>query len=336
MERKLTLKQIKAEAARLGFDACGAAPAGSLPRWRVEQWRSWLSAGRHATMDYLARHADLRSDPRLLVEGARTVVSLAVNYRPSEEFPAGAFRLARYALGRDYHEVVKERLLQLMAALGLVPGVDGRAFCDTAPVDEHYWAWRCGLGFLGRHTQLIVPGVGTYCFLGELVLTVPVEGWLEQPPGQTAADVLSPVCRHCRCCIGACPAGALSEEAGLDARRCLSYLTIEHRGPLPPATGLLMGRCLYGCDRCAEVCPYNAVAKPAAWPEFRPRPELLAMQAADWPRLTVEQYRTLFKGSAVKRAKYEGLMRNVGALVEAGAVPADDTSSAEKGKEPES
>ena len=160
-----------------------------------------------------------------------------------------------------------------------------------------------------------MPGVGTYCFLGELVLTVPVEGWLEQPPGQTAADVLSLVCRHCRRCIGACPAGALSEEAGLDARRCLSYLTIEHRGPLPPATGLLMGRCLYGCDRCAEVCPYNAVAKPAAWPEFRPRPELLAMQAADWLRLTVEQYRTLFKGSAVKRAKYEGLMRNVGALL---------------------
>lgn len=311
---QLDLERIKAEAAHLGFAACGAAPALPLPEWRVRQRRQWLETGCHGEMDYLERNEEKRRDPRLLVEGVQAIVSLALNYCPEKRFPAGTFRLARYAFGRDYHEVMKEKLRALMAALGLAPETDGRVFCDTAPVDEHYWAWRCGLGALGRHTQLIVPGVGTYCFLGELFLTVPVEGLPEAPEYLPEQGSYSRVCLHCRRCVEACPTGALSVDRGLDARRCLSYLTIERRGPLPDGIGEKMGDVIYGCDRCAEACPYNAQAVPGNVPDFQPSAELLAMTPADWQQLTVEQYRRLFKGSAVKRAKYEGLVRNIAAV----------------------
>ena len=310
----LTYEQIKAEARNLGFSAFGAAPAEPLPAWRIEQRRKWLENGCQGEMDYLERNEDKRCDPRLLVEGAKTIVSLALNYCPSASFPPDTYRLARYALGKDYHDVMKAKLLSLMAALGLTPNVDGRAFVDTAPVDEHYWAWRCGLGSLGRHTQLIIPKAGTYFFLGELVLTVAVDGLPEAPVYTSPLWSHSKVCLHCRRCIDACPTGALSMDRGLDARLCLSYLTIEKRGDLPDGTGEKMGDIIYGCDRCTEVCPHNIMAIPTEIPEFQPSPDLLNMTKEKWRSLTVEEYRKLFKGSAVKRAKYEGLMRNIGAV----------------------
>ena len=314
MKDPLTLEQIKAEAQRLGFSACGAAPAAPLAEWRIQQREQWLRQGCHGEMDYLERNEEKRRDPRLLVEGAQTVVSLALNYCPSHEFPQGTYRLARYALGKDYHDVMKARLLALMTALGLTPNVDGRAFVDTAPVDEHYWAWRCGLGSLGRHTQLIIPHAGTYFFLGELVLTIPVEGYVEAPCYELPLGSFSKACLHCQRCVNACPTGALSLERGLDARLCLSYLTIEKRGDLPDGTGAKMGEVIYGCDRCTEVCPHNIQAVPTQIPEFQPSEALLAMKPDDWKHLSVEEYRKLFKGSAVKRAKYEGLMRNIEAV----------------------
>ena len=312
----MTYEQLKAEAFRLGFSACGAAPAEPLPLWRVEQRRKWLENGNQGEMEYLERNEDKRCDPRLLVEGAQTVVSLALNYCPSADFPKGTYRLARYALGKDYHDVMKAKLMALMVALGLTPQVDGRPFVDTAPVDEHYWAWRCGLGTLGRHTQLIIPRAGTYFFLGELVLTVPIAGLPDAPPYESPLGTYSKVCLHCRRCVDACPTGALSLQHGLDARLCLSYLTIEKRGLLPDGTGHKMGDVIYGCDRCTEVCPHNILALPTSIPEFQPSPELLAMDKEDWKNLTVEEYRKLFKGSAVKRAKYEGLIRNIQAVAE--------------------
>ena len=314
MMTHLTLDQIKAEAFRLGFSACGAAPAEALPEWRVAQWKHWLSEGCQGEMDYLARNEEKRYDPRLLVEGAQSVVSLALNYCPSKSFSADGYRLSRYAYGRDYHEVMKEKLFALMGALGLTPNVDGRAFVDTAPVDEHYWAWRCGLGALGRHTQLIIPKMGTFFFLGELVLTVPVEGVLEMPDNTQPWGVRSKVCLHCRRCIDACPTGALSIDRGLDARLCLSYLTIEHRGDLPDGTGKKMGNNIYGCDRCTEVCPHTAHPIPTEISDCQPSVALLSMKPEDWQQLTVDEYRKLFKGSAVKRAKYEGLTRNIAAV----------------------
>ncbi len=303
----LSARFVKEAAARQGFDACGLAPAAPLRPERREQVARWLAEGRHGTMDYLARHADKRADPRLLVEGARTVVSLALNYFPACH-PAH-FDFAYYAYGRDYHDVVRGRLHALMAelagAVGIPPERLGRGFCDTAPVDERYWAVEAGLGWTGRNAQLIVPGRGSYFFLAELVLTL-------------AADVydrpLPNGCGRCRACLDACPTGALQPGEGLDARRCLSYLTIENRGPLPEGTGAAMGRCIYGCDRCQRVCPHNRRAVPTAVGDFRPSPDFLAMTPRAWARLSVDDYRKLFKGSAVKRAKYEGLMRNIHAL----------------------
>ena len=296
----LSSLQVKTEAARLGFSACGLAPAAPLPKERAAALHRWLAAGMHGEMGYLERHASLRLDPTLLVPGARTVVSVALNYYPAATPPEGGFRLARYALGLDYHDVVRQRLRALLAAIGAES--DGRPCCDTAPVDEHYWAVRCGLGWQGRNGQLIIPGAGSYFFLGELLLTLPADRY-DEPS--------APRCGTCSRCVKACPGGALNGDGTMDARRCLSYLTIEQRGPLPSGTGRLMGRCFYGCDRCSETCPWNRFARPTDVEAFAPRPGLLDMTDEAWLRLSPEEYHTLFKGSAVKRAKYEGLMRNI-------------------------
>lgn len=224
--------------------------------------------------------------------------------------------LARYARGKDYHDEMKARLFQLLGNIrqhlidnghtAAAEQLEGsRVFTDTAPVDERYWAWRSGLGWIGKNSQLIIPGAGSYFFLGELFLTLPAD----------AFD--SPVenrCGTCTKCLRACPAQCLSER-GLDARKCLSYLTIEYRGEeLPEGTGEKMGEMFYGCDRCGDVCPWNRLARPTNIEAFQPSPALLAMTWEDWRHLTLEQYRTLFKGSAVKRAKYEGLTRNIKAI----------------------
>ena len=238
----LSSLQVKTEAARLGFSACGLAPAAPLPKERAEALHRWLAAGMHGEMSYLERHATLRLDPTLLVPGARTVVSVALNYYPAATPPEGGFRLARYALGLDYHDVMRRRLRALLAAIGAEN--DGRPCCDTAPVDEHYWAVRCGLGWQGRNGQLIIPGAGSYFFLGELLLTLPADRY-DEPS--------APRCGTCSRCVKACPGGALNGDGTMDARRCLSYLTIEQRGPLPSGTGRLVGRCFYGCDRCSET-----------------------------------------------------------------------------------
>ncbi len=305
MSEVLNAVQIKAEAARLGFSACGLSPARPVDEACSAAYLNWISAGRSAEMVYLSNNMDKRLNPCLLVDGAQTVVSVALNYYTETPLSPEGYGFARYALGRDYHDVVREKLRQLMAALGLEEHVDGRVFCDTAPVLERYWAVRCGIGWCGRNGQLIVPGVGSYCFLGELILTRKADSY------DTSVNAR---CGTCRKCVDACPSGALSGDGTLDARRCLSYLTIEHRGELPDEAQHVMGRCIYGCDRCAEVCPWNNSAVPAVEKAFEPSEALCLMRSTDWQRLTEEQYRQLFKGSAVKRAKYDGLLRNIAAV----------------------
>lgn len=317
----LSSTYVKAEAARLGFFACGMARAERVDAAREAAVRQWLAVGRHGEMSYLQRHLELRLDPRLLQPDARTILVVAMNYCPSAR-PKG-WTLARYALGRDYHDVLRRRLGELRrrilakfavsSGLEASPSADffeqnGRICVDTAPLDERYWAQRAGLGWQGRSGQLILPQGGTYFFLGALLLT---------PEADTYDEPATNRCGNCRACVEACPTGALLGDGTLDARRCLSYLTIEHRGPLPEGTGKRMGTCFYGCDRCAEACPWNAKAKPTTEAAFQPRPELMGMTPDDWQRLTPELYRVLFKGSAVKRAKYEGLMRNIRAVAEA-------------------
>lgn len=319
----LQARAVKDAARRHGFDACGLAPAEAVEADRRALVAQWLAEGCNASMDYLRRHLELRVDPRRVVPGALTVVSLALNYFPAAH--PQAFDFAYYAYGRDYHDVVRARLHGLLAEMagwvGLPPGELGRGFCDTGPIDERYWAVRCGLGWQGRNAQLILPGRGSYFFLAELVLTLPADTYDAPLPGG---------CGDCGACLAACPTHALDGRHGLDARRCLSYLTIEHRGSLPPGTGRHMGRCLYGCDRCQRVCPHNRHAEPTAVDDFRPSPDFLAMTAEAWARLSPDDYRRLFRGSAVKRAKYEGLRRNIDAVLAAGGLdvpPAGDSPS---------
>lgn len=303
----LSARQVKAEARRLGFSACGLAPAEPLAPWRQKERMASLQRGENGCMDYLARHTDLRADPRRLVEGARTVVSVALCYYPVHRLPAAAPQIAYYAYGRDYHDVVRGRLRQLLESLRAQdPTLEGRAFCDSAPVDERYWAWRCGLGFVGRNTQLILPHLGSYYFLGELIVTATADAY-DRP--------LQLDCGNCRRCLDACPTGALYAPHRLDARRCLSYLTIEQRGPIPPEAAGAMGHTIYGCDRCQKACPHNRAPRPTTVAEFAPNHHLLHMTTADWQGLSHEAWCDLFRGSAVKRATYAGFMRNVRAAL---------------------
>lgn len=298
---------IKAEAQRLGFAACGLAPAEPVAPAHVTAFHQWLLDGRQADMRYLDRHEPLRRDPRQVMPEARTVVAVALSYYPAQRLRPDQWQFAYYAYGHDYHDLMRQRLDQLATSLRNL-GLPVRTCCDTAPLPDRYWAWRAGLGWLGRNACLILPRLGSYFFLGELLVGAEADHYDSPLPGG---------CGDCRRCLTACPTGALSAGQPIDAARCLSYLTIEHRGPLPPHTARLMGTTIYGCDRCQMACPHNAHPQPTSEPDLQPSPEFLAMQPADWLALTPDRYRTLFRGSAVKRAKYEGLMRNIRAVAEA-------------------
>ena len=285
----LNSKDIKAQASRLGFVACGLAKAEPVADSFAVRYRHWLDLGYCGEMDYLQRNVEMRLQPDLLVPGVRTIVSLAMNFMPENRQPG----ISLYAQGQDYHDVMRQRMRQLMEALQL----EGRCFVDTAPVLERYWAWKSGIGIItGEGGFISIPGYGPTVVLGELFLTAEADHYDKPiaPPPQG------------RMGGGLCP--ALTPE-GLDARLCISYQTIEHRGPLPEE--MRLNRTFYGCDRCMRATPQFAEAQPTEEPAFQPSETLLQMTPDDWSQLTEEQYRTLFKGSAVKRAKYEGLMRNI-------------------------
>lgn len=300
----LNSESIKAQAKRLGFVACGLAKAEPVPESFAARFRRWLEKGYCAEMDYMRRNVETRLRPDLLVPGVRTIVSLAMNFMPARRQPA----ISLYAQGRDYHDVLRSRMRRLMDELKL----EGRAFVDTAPVLERYWAWRSGVGVFTQNGLISVPGYGPTVFLGELFLTQEADRYdeaknhsaLPSSPKEEGTRLGTPPLGGDR--GGLCP--ALTPE-GLDARLCISYQTIEHRGHLPD--GLRLGQTFYGCDRCLRAVPQFREAQPTSDPDFQPSEALLRMTPDDWPNLTEEQYRALFKGSAVKRAKYEGLMRNI-------------------------
>ena len=319
MLTSISLKdKIKAEASRLGFFVCGFARAEPVSEAMRRHYLGWLADGRNADMAYLGNNLDKRFDPRLLMPGVKTIVVVAQNYFPARRLPEGEPQIADYALGLDYHDIVKQKLRQLAAIVGIA---DYRAFVDTAPVLERYWAVRAGLGWIGKNQQLIIPHAGSEFFLGELFVTV------ELPPDEPLPNR----CGTCHRCVDACPTHALSLPATcvegygditrFDARLCLSYQTIENRGELTVDAKAAMGDTFYGCDRCQRACPWNRFAKPSTEPLLQPREELLAMTRQKWENLTEEDYRRLFKGSAVKRAKYEGLMRNIKACLAGEATP---------------
>ncbi|WP_321334222.1 tRNA epoxyqueuosine(34) reductase QueG [uncultured Bacteroides sp.] len=294
--------QIKAEALRLGFSACGIAPAEPISSEAEQHFKEWLSVGYQGEMAYMENNVEKRCDPRLLVEGTRSIVSVALNYYPLQQLHKDQYQFAWYAYGKDYHDVMREKMNTLFAYVNeqIIP-VKGRVFCDTAPVFDRYWAWRAGLGWIGKNTQLIIPHAGSTFFLGELFLDIDLA--YDSPQRNR--------CGNCNRCQQACPTQAFEAPYKLNANKCISYLTIENRSEIPAQHASKMNGRIYGCDECQRVCPWTRFATPCNTPELQPHQDFMQMTKEAWHALTEEQYRTLFKGSAVKRAKYFGLRRNI-------------------------
>ncbi len=293
--------KLKAEALRLGFSAVGFNQASFVEEAVQLSYRSWLAEGHQGEMHYLENHLDMRFNPTLLVPEARTVISLLASYHPAGNPTQPA--LAWYAQGQDYHDVLRRKMQQLMQQFQLT----GRCFTDSAPVLERYWAWHSGLGFIGKNGQLVVPGQGSAFFIAEMIVQQEADHH-DRPLTPTYFDNL---CGNCHRCIDACPMQALQANGSMQATRCLSYLTIEQRGAIPNEAKAHLNPCFYGCDRCLQACPHLHAPQQPTMPEFLASKELVAMKPDDWKHLTEENFRQLFKGSAVKRAKYAGLMRNI-------------------------
>lgn len=301
----ISSRQIKDYAYSLGFDACGICKAEPVDIEQQKHFKEWIDNSFHADMDYMARNTDKRSDPTLLVEGSQSVICLALNYYPEIKQPEEQPQFAYYAYGKDYHDIVKVKLQQLYDYIkSLNPLLEGRAFVDTAPVLERYWAAKAGLGFIGKNSLLIIPKKGSYFFLGELIVNLELE--YDTP--------LSLSCGNCTRCIDACPTKAIVEPKVVNAKRCISYQTIENKGEIDDQIVPMLNNRFYGCDICQQVCPWNRYAKPHKVEEFKPSQSFLSLSYERLENLTVEEYQRIFKGSAVKRAKYAGLKRNLDAL----------------------
>lgn len=302
----LTSAAIKAKARELGFDLCGVAPAESYPE--LAFLREWLDRGYAGEMAYLARTADRRADVRHVVPGARSVIVTGTVYNTvppyeSDDVPGTVARIARYAWGDDYHDVLTARLEALMAWMRATSPepFEARAYVDTGPVQERVYAQYAGLGWIGKHTCLINPELGSWLCLGEIICTLPLE------PDAPGLDQ----CGACTRCLDACPTGALVEAGVLDSTRCISYLTIELRGNIPDPLRPALGNHVYGCDICQDVCPYNQAAAVARDPAWQPRPGLDRPRLVDLWRRSDEEWRALLTGSPMRRATIAGLRRNI-------------------------
>lgn len=294
---------IREESKRLGFSFIGFAKAEQMDK-EARQLEAWLKQGAHGKMAYMANHFEKRVDPTKLVEGAKTVVSLLFNYHTAEkQQDAEAPKIASYAFGEDYHFVVKHRLKDLMRFINENIGeVSGRCFVDSAPVLERDWAKRSGNGWVGKNTLLIHPKQGSYFFLAELIIDL--ELVYDSP--------IKDYCGTCTKCIDACPTDAISKEGyWMDGSKCISYLTIELRDAIPEAFNGQLENWVFGCDICQEVCPWNRFAKQHKEPKFEPHPDLLNMKKRDWEEITEDVFKEIFRRSAVKRTKYEGLKKNI-------------------------
>jgi epoxyqueuosine reductase len=310
---------IKQAALSVGFDACGIARAEALTE-DAAFLKQWLDEGKNGEMNYLARNFEKRIDPRELVPGCKSVVVVLLNYFPAEQQEPSAPRIAKYAYSEtDYHTVIKAKLNELekliceaYGAHAVVPQHQ-HTFVDSAPVLERRWAQRAGLGWIGKHTQLIHPGLGSYCFIGILMLNIETE--YDEP--------IRPRCGTCTRCMDACPTRAINNGT-IDARRCISYLTIENKGSIPTEFHTQLSGCALGCDICADVCPWNKKwAVPHAHPELAPAPQqaevppMLRWDRRQWEQFSPELFSAAFRKSAVKRAGYLKLKENLGLILPA-------------------
>ncbi|MEC7173474.1 MAG: tRNA epoxyqueuosine(34) reductase QueG [Flavobacteriaceae bacterium] len=293
-------KFIKTAAKNLGFLSCGISKAEFLEEEapRLEQW---LKEGKHGKMAYMEKHFDKRLDPRLLVPGAKSVVSLLLNYYTDKQQAKGVPKISKYAYGNDYHFVIKDKLKQLFQILQEEIGeINGRVFVDSAPVMDKAWAARSGLGWIGKNTNLITQKVGSFYFIAEMIIDLELE--YDTP--------VTDHCGTCTACIDACPTEALSPY-NIDASKCISYLTIELKDQIPNEFQKKMDDWTFGCDVCQDVCPWNRFSKSHNEPLFDPNPEILDFKRKDWEELTEATFETIFKNSAIKRTRYEGFKRNL-------------------------
>lgn len=292
---------IKAEAKRLGFLSCGVSKAEFLEEEapRLEQW---LQKGMQGEMAYMENHFDKRLDPTKLVEGAKSVISLLLNYFPEETQQQDTYKISKYAWGRDYHHVIKSKLRNLQEFISENIGeVHGRAFVDSAPVLDKAWAVRSGLGWMGKHSNVLTRQLGSFYFIAELITDLELE--YDHP--------VTDHCGSCTACLDACPTGAIVQPYVVDGSKCISYFTIELKNEIPTTVKGQFDDWIFGCDICQDVCPWNRFSQPHREPLFDVSPELLSMTKGDWEEITEEVFKKVFQKSAVKRAKFSGLKRNI-------------------------
>lgn len=293
---------IKNEAKRLGFLNCGIAKAEFLEK-EAPRLEAWLTNGYQGSMQYMENHFDKRLDPRLLVDGAKSVISLSYNYYPEQFQNPDSYKISKYAYGEDYHYVIKEKLKELLVSIQHEIGeVNGRCFVDSAPVLERAWAERAGLGWNGKHSLLIQKQHGSFFFLAELI--VDLELAYDEP-------FKTDHCGECTRCIYACPTEAILPNNTIDSNKCISHLTIELKDNIPNQFKNDMENWMFGCDICQDVCPWNRFSKPHSEPLFAPKEELLNYTKKDWEEITAETFGKIFNKSAVKRTKFSGLQRNI-------------------------
>jgi epoxyqueuosine reductase len=292
---------IKSQAASLGFDACGFAAAMPVDAEALARYERWIELGHNGCMQWAAGHQDLRRDPTMLLEGAQTVISLALNYYPARFQPPGTLRVAYYAYGRDYHEVLREKLTQLAHFIEQITHCATRPCVDSAPIRERYWAQRAGLGFIGRNNCLILPSKGSYYFLGEIVTTA------QLPPDEPC----SLTCGDCGKCVEACPTGALDVEGAADATRCLSCLLIEnHDEKLPDWVNDVVADRVVGCDECQLCCPHNAHAVATIIADFAPTDVVMDLTPERIAQMSAGEFKRTFAHSAIARLRHKTLRRN--------------------------
>ncbi|MDE0773633.1 MAG: tRNA epoxyqueuosine(34) reductase QueG [Ulvibacter sp.] len=292
---------IKDQAKRLGFMSCGISKAGFLEE-EAPRLEAWLNQNRHGQMQYMENHFDKRLDPTKLVEGSKSVISLLLNYYPQQLQTEGSYKISKYAYGTDYHFVIKDKLKELLHCIQETVGdVHGRAFVDSAPVLDKAWAAKSGLGWIGKHSNLLSKQAGSFYFIAELIVDLDL-------------DYDTPVtdhCGSCTACIDACPTQAIVEPYKVDGSKCISYFTIELKNEIPSSVSGQFDDWMFGCDVCQDVCPWNRFSKAHKEPLFDPNPQVLSNSKKDWEEVTKEVFSEIFKKSPLKRTKFEGLRRNI-------------------------
>ena len=293
---------IKTEAKKLGFSGCGISKARFLSE-EAKNFEKWLSNGYQGSMSYLEKNIDKRLNPTILVPGSKSVISLAFNYFPPKKLiDNNNFIISKYAYGRDYHKVLKKKLKKLFFLMReKIGNIEGRVFVDSAPIHERAWAKLSGLGWIGKNSLLINKNQGSFFFLAEIICDLELE--YDEP-------VLNK-CGNCSRCIDACPTDAITKAQVINAKKCISYLTIENKDNIPEELNDSMNNSIFGCDICQDVCPWNKNSKPHEEIEFLPKKNLRKLRKKDWVELTEETFDRIFEGSAIKRTKYKGLKRNI-------------------------